>query len=372
MKQILCNNAIIFLALSLTLLSCHKTKPITASDTPQFFSISQEEEFSQLTIFDSSKSPIQTIKINSEGPVGSPIKKLGIYSTTYHPMIEALNQLNKVVVIDTVKYSNNQKIINRVKTGEILETGPFPTLDFETLLLSKADAIFIPPFSLTPTIKEKLKTANIRYYVFNEWQENSPLAKSAWVKVAALLLGQKELGDEIYNKIESQYLDLKNEIASNQMGSRPLVLTSYPYQEQWGVCTTNSYLATLIYDAGGMAIPFEKRLKKSTSGATLLLSCETVLLHGHDCQIWLINSDPNLTKEKIAKQYPLLQELKAYKTGSIFNNSKRVNQYGGNDYFEQGAFYPHLLLQDIHKIISDYNNGTKTNPDEFYFYQQID
>lgn len=362
----------LFVFVGISIFSCFKTNQLNSSDTPQFFSIQTEQESSLLTIFDSNKTAIQTIALDQNGPIGNPIKKLGLYSTTYHPMIEALNEIDKVVIIDTIKYSNNQKFIQRVAEKKILESGPFPGLDFETLLLSQADAIFIPPFSLTPIIKEKLKTANIRYYLFNEWQENTPLNKTAWIKVAAALLGKQELGEKIFNQLSNDYLRLKEEIATTPLKQRPLVLTSYPWQEQWGVCAKNSYLATLIYDAGGLAIPFEMRLKKHSLSATMLLSCETVLLHAHDAQIWLINSDPSLTKQSIAKQYPLLTELKAFKDGTIFNNCKRINSYGGNDYFEMGAFYPHLLLKDINKIICNYINGEKSDADSFVFYKQID
>lgn len=40
----------------------------------------------------------------------------------------------------------------------------------------------------------------------------------------------------------------------------------------------------------------------------------------------------------------------AAKEGRIFIDRKRVNEYGGNDYWESGLYRPDLLLKDLIKI----------------------
>ncbi|MFH2141314.1 MAG: ABC transporter substrate-binding protein, partial [Bacteroidota bacterium] len=42
-----------------------------------------------------------------------------------------------------------------------------------------------------------------------------------------------------------------------------------------------------------------------------------------------------------------LSNLKAYRQGNLYNNNNRVNNSGGNDFYESGAVNPHLILKDM-------------------------
>ena len=48
---------------------------------------------------------------------------------------------------------------------------------------------------------------------------------------------------------------------------------------------------------------------------------------------------------------PRLAELKCFRNGNLYNNNKRINSDGGNDYWEGGALNPHIILNDIAAIL---------------------
>jgi iron complex transport system substrate-binding protein len=45
------------------------------------------------------------------------------------------------------------------------------------------------------------------------------------------------------------------------------------------------------------------------------------------------------------------QDFRPFQQGSIYNNNKRVNDLGANDYWESGAVNPHLILADLIRIL---------------------
>lgn len=52
----------------------------------------------------------------------------------------------------------------------------------------------------------------------------------------------------------------------------------------------------------------------------------------------------------------------------MFNNNKRLNENGGNDYWESGVTNPHLVLADLIRIFHP-----DLLPDhELYFYQKLE
>lgn len=41
----------------------------------------------------------------------------------------------------------------------------------------------------------------------------------------------------------------------------------------------------------------------------------------------------------------------AVKTGNVYNNNARINNSGGNDYWESGTSNPDIVLSDLIKIL---------------------
>jgi iron complex transport system substrate-binding protein len=60
--------------------------------------------------------------------------------------------------------------------------------------------------------------------------------------------------------------------------------------------------------------------------------------------------------------------LNVFKQSKIYNNNKRENKYGGNDFWEIGVVRPDLVLKDL---ISIFNNPNISD-EKLYFYTHVD
>jgi iron complex transport system substrate-binding protein len=140
--------------------------------------------------------------------------------------------------------------------------------------------------------------------------------------------------------------------------SRPRVLLGLPFKDKWFVSPGNSYISKLIEDAGGRYLWAEIR-----SDEAIPMSLEAVCLKAREADIWL---NPG-TAQSINNIHMLdnrLVDLPVSSEGSVFNNNKRVNKQGGNDYWESGTVNPHILLKDIASIL---NPGLFPGYEPFYY-----
>jgi iron complex transport system substrate-binding protein len=77
---------------------------------------------------------------------------------------------------------------------------------------------------------------------------------------------------------------------------------------------------------------------------------ENVYLRGLKADYWL-NIGNVSSRNEISNVDQRLEDLPCYKNDNLFNNNRRVTVNGGNDYWESGSLYPHLILKDIASIL---------------------
>jgi iron complex transport system substrate-binding protein len=82
---------------------------------------------------------------------------------------------------------------------------------------------------------------------------------------------------------------------------------------------------------------------------------------------WL-NTGTASSKNDIISIDPRFAELPCFKKGNIYNNTKRLNETGGNDYWESGSVHPHLILKDLATLMHPELFG---DDDELYFYKKL-
>jgi iron complex transport system substrate-binding protein len=146
-----------------------------------------------------------------------------------------------------------------------------------------------------------------------------------------------------------------------QIINRPKVLLGLPFKDTWYISPGNSYISRLIEDAGG-----EYLWHGTVSSVSMPVGLENVYIKALSADYWL-NTGTVDTRDEILAVDSRFSGLPCFKNGNLFNNNKRTNATGGNDYWEGGSLNPHLILRDIASILHP-----ELFPDrEFFYYKKI-
>ncbi len=289
--------------------------------------------------------------------LNDPIQSIASLSTTHIPFLESLNSLKKLRGFSGVKYISSKKARKRLKENKIKNLG-YP-LQIEKVLKLNPDLILAYTLN-DPSLTGLGKLIKLgQKVVFNgEFKESHPLGRFEWIKFMGALLGQLPKANLIFEKGKSRYLSLKNSLINIE---RPLVIVGRNYQGSWHLPGKKTYFSKLLQDAGAN-LPW----KHKTSDLFLPLPFEAVLKKGRLADFWLPQS-PWQSKQDILKEDKRYNLLRPFKKGQIYNNNKRINPWGGNDYWEGALVNPHRLLADLIKIFHPH----LLPKHQLYWYQKL-
>lgn len=276
--------------------------------------------------------------------VATPVNNIACMSSVYAAMLCKLNLQDKIIAIDNVDYYNSKFITEGVASQKIKEIGKGPEISVEQTLVLNPDLLLM--FGMgnpKKDVNEKILQAKILVAITLDHLEEHPLARAEWIKFIAVFFDKEKLADSLFSVTERNYLRLK--LMTERIETKPTVLTEIKYADAWHVPGGNSFMAHFLADAGADYI--WKNEKKSGS---IPLNFEEVYIKAKDADFWLnLFINVNSKKDLLAfdERYNL---FKPYKTGNLFNNTKRVNAKGYSDYYENGLCNPDELLKDFIKI----------------------
>jgi iron complex transport system substrate-binding protein len=206
----------------------------------------------------------------------------------------------------------------------------------------------------------KIKELGVKTIFNADYLETDPLGKAEWIKLFGALYCKEELADSIFRSLSEEYLLTKSYIEKNT-ANKPKVLLGLPYKDTWFISPGNSYISTIITDAGG-----DYLWKETESSYSMPYGIENVYLKALEAEYWL-NTGSAYSKDDIISVDKRLADLECFKKANLYNNNNRVNENGGNDYWESGSLYPQLILRDIAAIIHP-----GLFPDALYYYRKLD
>lgn len=168
-------------------------------------------------------------------------------SITQLQFLRALGEEVGIVGLFDAKFFSDISIINRLNNGEIENFKQANSPDWELMVKhSKSVVLGYRSFSLDKAMIENL---HLKVLPINEFDENHPLGKAEWIKVFGVISGKYQSADSIFKKIEERYLAAKP--ANNDSTRRFKVIAGECYDGVWTVPGSNSYVASLVNDAGG-------------------------------------------------------------------------------------------------------------------------
>jgi iron complex transport system substrate-binding protein len=283
--------------------------------------------------------------IDSSSVIIVPVKKIICMSTTHLSMISALGEQSSIAGVSGAGFIYSEDLIQRAKQGLIADVGYEANLNKELILKIHPDLLMIYGIGSESTgYIAKLKELGIRVIINADYLETDPLSRAEWIKLFGALYCKENLADSIFKKEVNDYTELRSFILKQATG-RPKVLLGLPFKDTWYISPGNSFISKLISDAGG-----DYLWSDTHSEVSMPYGIENVYLRGMKADYWL-NISTVHSRGEISGIDPRLSELTCFKKGNLYNNNKRVNPQGGNDFWEGGILYPHLILKDIASIL---------------------
>jgi iron complex transport system substrate-binding protein len=181
-----------------------------------------------------------------------------------------------------------------------------------------------------------------RLIVNSGWMEQHPLARAEWIKFLALFFNKEKLAAQKFDAIEAKYVEVKKLAA--QAKDNPTVFCGLPFKGTWYTPKGESYMAQFLRDAHAN---YYWNDTKGTGSHPF--DFETVFAKANQGKFWLnVSSATNL--KDVESKDTRFTKFAAFNQKQVYNNNKRINAGGGNDYWVTGFVNPHLVLSDFVKI----------------------
>jgi iron complex transport system substrate-binding protein len=288
-----------------------------------------------------------------------PVKRSVVLSTTFVAFMDRLGTIDTMVGFADLQRLHNQAVHRAAKAGRIVEVGQGPNLRIETILDLQPEMIFTFASGGFYDVHPKLFEAGFKVAVCAEYMESHPLGRAEWIKFFALFFGREKEALKIFSVLEQRYQHLAAIAAKAKI--RPSVVTNAPFQGRWHVSGGKSYMGRFLADAGAEYI-----WAHTGHTGSIPMDVELVYARGVEAEYWL-NTSVWQSLNDANQADPRLKGFKALKAKRLYNNNRRVNKDGGNDFWESGMMAPDVILADLIRIF----HPELLPEHELYYYQLL-
>lgn len=299
------------------------------------------------------------------GPVfnkTAPPPSVAVLSTVFAGFFELLDMQACIVGIDNEKFYSDSVLLERFRHQQAVTVGEEGQVRIEQLLSARPDFLVSGSFGAGKDMEGRLEKLGIRLLYCENFKEQHPLARAEWIKFFGVVAGQFEKADSIFRQVEQNYKGIMAAADSSRNKASPKVMADAMFGDSWFVPGGNSFTASLIKDAGGDYIFADKVPLYSYP-----LGLEEVLMRGKDADIW-IHTNHHYTLASLIRADKRYAYFRPFQQKNIFNNSRRENRYGGNDFWERGVGRPDLILSDLFHIF----NGTAGKGEALNYYERLE
>lgn len=289
--------------------------------------------------------------------ISIPVKNVICCSTTHVAFISALGKESSISGVSGGNHIYNNNVQLLYQQNEIKELGYDNSLNQELIISLKPDIVFaygIDNRSLGNF--QKIEQAGIPVVWIGEYLENQLLGRTEWLKFFACFYDCLDMASETYDSITNCYNNLSDNV-SELYNTKPLVISGLPWQGVWYVPGGDSYMAHAIADAGGKYL-FDNNSQRES----IPLSMEELFDKAVNAKVW-INLNNIHSKLEILQSDSRFNKFEPLHSAGIYNNNKRINENGGNDFWESGLIHPDKILNDL--IMIFHQNDC---PDDSLFY----
>jgi iron complex transport system substrate-binding protein len=270
-----------------------------------------------------------------------PFKKIILLNASMAGYISELGAENLLVGVSSPEYIYSENIQDLIKEGKIQNVGNDQKYNVEKIISLKPDAIFTNHIASFDNTYQLLKNNGIQVVFLDEYMEQKPLEKMAYIKLFGRLLGKDEEAQKKYEEIEKNYNDLKQLALKSK--EKPTVLANEMYGDVWYLPGGKTSVANFITDANANYI-----LNNNSDTKAVTMSFEEVFAKSKNVNIW-VNAGNHSSKKEMLQINQFYGELNVFNKGKIYGITGKERQ-NANDFFESGIVRADLVLKDYIKI----------------------
>lgn len=307
--------------------------------------------------------------------ISRPLSRLIVMSTSYIGFLDAIGADSVIVGVSGGEYVCDSSVTAGLNNGSVEDIGYDANPDYEKIMALKPDLLLTYTVSSVKSqFLSKVESLGIKTFIVNEHLERHPLARAAYVRLFGALTGNMTTADSVLKVVSENYITLRDSVATTSLTPRK-ILVNIPYKDQWFVPGQESYLTTLFKDAGGEILG-----AKPGSSVSGQISVEAAYSLSKEADLWM-NVGWCQTLEQLLSVNPLFEDFLmniqrnasaidhsgskgsnhpacAASTNVVWNDNKRLNAKGGNDFWESGVVRPDLLLRDLVGIFREDGHTT--------------
>ena len=271
-----------------------------------------------------------------------PVENIVCTSTTHIPLLDYINETEKLIGFPTTDYIRSEKMRKRIDQGKVKDLGIDKGMNIEMLYTLKPSLVM--GYTMTKDLGQlkKIQELGTPVVINAEYLEKHPLGRAEWIKFMALFFGKEKEADSVFAEIEKEYLSTQQLV--NEVKTKPTVLSGIVYGDAWFMPGGQNYAAKLLKDAGCEYL----WASDSTSGF-LQLSVESVYARAKEADLWIgVGSFKKLEEIKATEERYAL--FKPFKEQQVYSYDARKGAKGGSEFLELGYLRPDLILKDLVKI----------------------
>lgn len=299
--------------------------------------------------------------------------RVAVMSTSHIGLLAAIGASDCISAVSGLDFVNCPDIVSR--KSEIVEIGADSSPDYEGLLASGTDIVLLYGIASASPMEKKLDALGIPYIYIGEYLEPSPLGRAEWMVALSEITGREDAGRAAFNGIAGRYSKIRDTMSD--VSSKPKVMLNVPYGDSWFMASSGGIMSRLISDAGGEYVYHE-----DNGNRTVAIGMEKAFLLVDEADFWL-DTGPISSMQQLKSAFPAIASAKCVADRNVYSNDRRVNNSGGNDFWESAAAMPDVLLHDLALIFhpeevsvccsesSDLHAGCRDGADMLYFYRRL-
>lgn len=275
--------------------------------------------------------------------IRTPVETLVCTSTTHIPLLDYLNESNRLIAFPTTDYISSEKMRARVDSGHVIDLGIDKGLNIELLATLKPELVMAYTMTGDYGQFKKIEELKMPVVLNSEYLEEHPLGRAEWIKFMALFFNKEKEADSVFSVIEQNYLSTKDAVEKLTTPA-PAVVSGIVYGDAWFMPAGQNYAAKLLRDAG-----FNYLWSNDSTSGFLQLSFESVYEKANRADYWIGVGSYN-TLDEIKKADHRYANFKAFADKQVYTYNARIGAKGGSEFMELGYLRPDLILKDLVKI----------------------